>query len=196
MARMPVAWANCKPKIETPPVPCSSTVSPALSLACSIMACQAVTPAQGSVAPSSKERFAGIFTTPSSSSSAYSASMPSMPPPSALAWTSGADFAAGPALKKIAGDAVAGLDSGDAGANFDHLAGAVRQRNDLLPHWHAIAAADDAEIAEIERAGAYFDQYLAMAGLWRIGPLDSRQRIRFRRRSSAIHRLSCRALPT
>src|SRR6202521_5941388 len=75
--------------IETPPVPCSRTVWPAMTLPCSTMACQAVTPAQGNVAPSSSDRGAGIFTTPSSSSTTYSASMPSMLPPSAFACTSG-----------------------------------------------------------------------------------------------------------
>ena len=81
-------------------MPCSSTVCPAISLACSIIACQAVTAAHGNVAPSSTDRCAGIFTTPSSSSTTYSASMPSMPPPSAVACTSGAASPPGQRWKK------------------------------------------------------------------------------------------------
>ena len=54
ITRAPNIWANCSAKIETPPEPCTSTMSPALMLPISTSACQAVTPAQGSVAPSSK----------------------------------------------------------------------------------------------------------------------------------------------
>src|ERR1700681_1093743 len=85
----PIACASCSPKVETPPVPCRRTVRPAISLPCSTSACHAVTPAQGSVAPSSSERCAGAFTTPSSSNTTNSASIPSMLPPSAFACTFG-----------------------------------------------------------------------------------------------------------
>ena len=100
-----------------------------------------------------------------------------MPPPSALVVDVGRRLAAGPALEKVAGDAVAGFDPGDAGPDFDDFAGAVRQRDDVLPHRHAVAAAHDAEIAEIERAGAHFDQDLAMARFVWIGPLDLGERL-------------------
>ena len=65
------------------------------------MACQTVTAAQGRVAPSSSERCDGIFTVPSSSSTAYSASMPSVAPPSALACTSGGGSPPGQRAKKL-----------------------------------------------------------------------------------------------
>ena len=95
-----------------------------------------------------------------------------MPPPSALACASGIDLAARPALKEIAGDAIARLRRGcTPGSDLDHFAGAIRQRNDVLAHRHAITAAHDAEIAEIKRAGFDLDQNLAMAGLG-IGTLD------------------------
>ena len=94
-----------------------------------------------------------------------------MPPPSALRVHVGRRFAAGPALKEISGDAIAGFDPRDAGADLDHFAGAVRQRDDVLAHRHAVAAAHDAEIAEIERAGVDLDQHLAMRRFG-IGTLD------------------------
>jgi len=52
--RAPAARASCSAKIETPPVPCTSTLPPGVSLAASKSACHAVTPAQGSVAACSK----------------------------------------------------------------------------------------------------------------------------------------------
>ncbi len=173
---MPMACANCRPNTETPPVPCSSTVWPAIILPCSIMACHTVTAAQGKVAPSSSERCAGIFTTPSSSSTTYSASMPSMRAAERGRLHVGRRLAAGPALEEIAGDLVADLHARDAGADLDHLAGAVRQRNDVFLRRHAVGAAHDAEIAEVERAGRDLDQHLAVAGL-RLRPLDLGQRV-------------------
>ena len=43
----PSRGASCRPNTETPPVPCSSTVWPAISLPCSIMACHTVTRGAG-----------------------------------------------------------------------------------------------------------------------------------------------------
>ena len=60
-------------------------MSPALMLPISTSACQAVRPAQGRVAPSSKVRPAGSFTTPSSAITVSSVSMPSIAPPMAEA---------------------------------------------------------------------------------------------------------------
>ncbi|MND08574.1 hypothetical protein D3C83_312950 [compost metagenome] len=48
----PIALANCRAKMETPPVPWTSTVSPAFSPPLGTSARQAVTPAQVSVAAS------------------------------------------------------------------------------------------------------------------------------------------------
>ena len=53
MLRAPAATANCRAKIDTPPVPRISTVSPAFMLPRLTMLCHAVTAAQGSVAASS-----------------------------------------------------------------------------------------------------------------------------------------------
>ena len=63
--RAPASRANCSANSDTPPVPSVSTVSPAFNPA-SMRAFQAVTAAQGSVAASSKERWSGTATRPSS----------------------------------------------------------------------------------------------------------------------------------
>ena len=99
-----------------------------------------------------------------------------MAPPSAEAWTCGPGSPAGQRWKKAAGDLVAGLDPRDAGADFDHFAGAVGERDEIVAHRHAVGAAHDAEIAEIERTGGDFDQHLAIERL-RHRPLDDDQRV-------------------
>ncbi len=84
ITRAPAARANCMASMDTPPVPWHSTVSPAFTrFPITMSAFQAVTPAQGSVAASSNERFAGSATTPSSCREIYSASVPSSGTPSA-----------------------------------------------------------------------------------------------------------------
>src|SRR5262245_37116327 len=88
----------------------------------------------------------------------------------------GRRLAAGPALEEVAGDLVANLDARDPRADLDHLAGAVRQRNDIVVHRQAIGAAHDAEIAEVDRAERHLDQHLAVRRLW-IWPLDLAERI-------------------
>jgi len=69
-------------------------------------------------------------------------------------------------LEKAACDLVANLYAGDACADRDHLAGAVGQRHDVVAHRHAVGAAHDAEVAEIERAGRHLDQHLAVLRFW------------------------------
>src|SRR5271155_1625727 len=69
-------------------------------------------------------------------------------------------LAARPALKKAPGYFVADLDAGDAGADFDYLAGAVGKWNEIILHRHAVSTARDAKVAEIERTGGDFDQSL------------------------------------
>jgi hypothetical protein len=59
-------------------------------------------------------------------------------------------LAASPALEKTAGDLVAVFYAGDAGADFNHFAGAVGKRNDVVADRRAIAAAHNAEVAKIE----------------------------------------------
>src|SRR6516164_9262844 len=84
--------------------------------------------------------------------------------------------AAAPALKEIPSDTVADPHSRHAWANFDDFAGPIRERNNILTRWHAIAAPRDGEIAEIERAGFHLHQHLAMCGFG-IGALDLDERL-------------------
>jgi hypothetical protein len=81
-----------------------------------------------------------------------------------------------PALEEAAGDLVADLHTRDALANCDHLARAIRQRDDVLAHRHPVSAAHNAEVAEIERAGRDLDQDLAIGRLG-IGTLGLGQRL-------------------
>ena len=83
MIRAPASLANWMAKMETPPVPWVSTVSPGLIPPPTTSACQAVSAAQGKVAASSKLRCSGMRTRPSSGSATSSASMPSASPPRA-----------------------------------------------------------------------------------------------------------------
>ena len=89
ITRAPAACANCNAKIETPPVPSTSTVSPTRNGRPAYSAFQAVTPAQGSVAPSSNDKWSGNRTSPSWLNTTYSASTPWIAPPSELAAYSG-----------------------------------------------------------------------------------------------------------
>ncbi|KYF80838.1 hypothetical protein BE11_18035 [Sorangium cellulosum] len=68
ITRAPSACASCSAKMDTPPVPCTSTDCPACSFPCGTSAFQAVTAAHGSVAPSSKLMCSGSGTSPSASS--------------------------------------------------------------------------------------------------------------------------------
>src|SRR5580700_6056161 len=77
-----------------------------------------------------------------------------------------ARLAARPALEEAARDLVADFYTGDARADRHHLAGAVGQRHGVVAHRHAVGAAHDAEVAEIERAGGDLDQHLAVLRLW------------------------------
>ena len=99
-----------------------------------------------------------------------------MLPPSAEPCTCGPGLAAGPALEETAGNLVAGFCAGDAGADFNHFAGAVGQRNEIFADRRAIAAAHNAEIAKIERTGNDFHQHLAVKRL-RHRPIDFDQRL-------------------
>src|SRR5271165_3647243 len=79
-----------------------------------------------------------------------------------------ADRAGDPGLEEGAGDAVARAGAGDVGPDLDHLARAVRQRDragrDPAP---AVAAANDIEVAVVERGRPHADQNL-VAGRLRI----------------------------
>src|ERR1700733_14147218 len=86
-----------------------------------------------------------------------------------------ARLTARPALEEAARDLVADLYTGDARADLDHLAGAIGQRHDLVAHRHAIGAAHDAEIAEIERAGSDLDQHLTVLR-FRLRQIDASER--------------------
>src|SRR5580658_5771835 len=86
-----------------------------------------------------------------------------------------ARLAARPALEEAARDLVADFYTRDARADRDHLAGAVGQRHDVVVHRHAIGAAHDAEVAEIERAGRDLDQHLAVLR-FRLRQIDASDR--------------------
>ena len=98
----PSACASCSPRIDTPPVPWSSTKSPGCVRPRVTSAFHTVTPAQGRVAASSYDRYFGSFTRPFSSSVTYCDNMPSTPPPSALAMYSGCGRPSNHFGKKIA----------------------------------------------------------------------------------------------
>jgi hypothetical protein len=80
-------------------------------------------------------------------------------------------LAAGPALEKAACNLVADLHPGDAGTDLDHFAGPVGQRHQVFADRLTIAAADNAEVAIIQRTGDDFDQHLAMQRFWH-RPID------------------------
>ena len=56
MTEAPIAFASCRPKMATPPVPSTSTVSPAFRPPSPTSARQAVTPAVVSVALSAADQ--------------------------------------------------------------------------------------------------------------------------------------------
>jgi len=87
----------------------------------------------------------------------------------------GRRLAAAPALKEIPGDAIANLHPRHAWTDFDRFAGAVRKRDEVFAHRHAIAAPRNGEIAEIERARLYLHQHLPMGGLG-VGAIDLDER--------------------
>ena len=62
--RAPIIFANCRAKMETPPVPSVSMVSPAFNPASTTSARQAVSPAVVSVADSAWLRFSGAWVNP------------------------------------------------------------------------------------------------------------------------------------
>ena len=85
------------------------------------------------------------------------------------------NVAARPALEETTRDLVADFYTRDARADRDHLARAVGQRHDVVAHRHAIGAAHDAEVAEIERAGRHLDQHLAVLR-FRLRQIDASDR--------------------
>ena len=80
----PAATANCKAKIDTPPVPNKSTLSPAFMPPTSTRARQAVSAAQGRVAAAATSYPTGTGITPAADSTTCSARTPSRAPPRAL----------------------------------------------------------------------------------------------------------------
>jgi hypothetical protein len=82
MTRAPIILANWSAKIDTPPVPWTSTVSPAFTPPRVTRAFHAVSAAQGNVAASSSVRWEGVRITPCRSRVTNSESVPSRSPPS------------------------------------------------------------------------------------------------------------------
>ena len=63
-----------------------------------------------------------------------------------------------PALEEAAGDLIANLYARDASTHLDHLTGPVGKRDDIVANRHAVGAAHDAQIAEVERTRPDLDQ--------------------------------------
>ena len=112
MARRPAALANCRPQIETPPVPSSSAVWPARARPATNSAFQAVTAAHGRVAACSSDSASGIATSECSEKTTSLASTPSLAAPGARAVLAGvgspsiqsgrkAPMTRSPALKRV-----------------------------------------------------------------------------------------------
>ena len=147
-----------------------------MTFPCSTMACQAVTAAQGNVAPSShRQRRRNLHHALLLQHHVFRQHAVDAAAEGAGLHIRGG-LAAGPALEEAAGDLVTDLHAGDAGTHLDHLAGAVGQGDDIVAHRHPVCAAHDAEIAEVERARRDLDQHLAIGRLG-IGALDLDQRV-------------------
>ena len=84
--------------------------------------------------------------------------------PGRIGWNATAN----PGLEEGAGDAVADPDAGDVGADRNHFACAIRQRNDRKFRI-AVDTFDDAEVAVVDCAGAHPHDDLPGASL-RVGP--------------------------
>ena len=128
MTRAPAAFANCRASIETPPVPSTSTVSPArVGRPACISACHAVTPAQGRHAACSNDKPSGTAITPSSYNTTCSASMPSSGEPSAARAANGGP--PGGIWLNRPMTRSPGLNARGARTDGDDLTCAVRERN-------------------------------------------------------------------
>ena len=133
MIRAPPALANCRARIETPPVPSKSTSWPGFSGAMPPTSpFQAVTPAQGKVAASSKLRLAAIGTVAVSGRTTYSESMPGAGGAPIAGAHPGRAFE--PVHEEGRGDAIAGLAHADLVADRDDLAGAAGERHLVRRH--------------------------------------------------------------
>ena len=133
-----------------------------LELPISTSACQAVTAAQGSVAPSSKLRPAGSI----DDAVLFQHGQLGQHAVDRAAHRRGlrrlVDGAAEPFLHEAAGDPVADLDAADAGPDRDHFAGAVRQRDQVgLGRGAGVLRLDREQVAVVERRGAHPHQHLA-----------------------------------
>ena len=101
ITRAPASLANSSANTETPPEPCTSTVSPGRTSPWCTTALQAVRPAQGRAAASASVRWLGAATSASAGSAMNSCMTPSIGPPSALAkpsWVGGPDSQPGKKL--------------------------------------------------------------------------------------------------
>ena len=89
----------------------------------------------------------------------------------------GGERAVEPILHENAGDAVTGFPGGDAGADGDHLTGAVGAGNAGQAHFGVVEAFDHHQIAKIQGNCAYADEDFAGAG-GGCGTLHKIQRIK------------------
>ena len=173
MTRAPRSRAICNPKMATPPVPCTSTVSPAFTRPSVTSARQAVTAAQGSVAASSNERCV-----PGDAEAAAALGQgPKLGqhPIHRSAQRRGELLAGGlarePAGCEDARHTIAGFQVAHCHADCHHLAGSVRAGNQRQFLAGVVFAQDHFQIPGIERDRLDPDQNFARFGL-RVGQLD------------------------
>jgi len=87
------------------------------------------------------------------------------------------DLAAQPCLHENPGNPIARLHARDIGADFHHLAGAIRQRDQVFRRRAAaVAAGGDHQVTIIQAGGAHAHQGLAARRVGRVG-LGERERV-------------------
>jgi hypothetical protein len=134
-----------------------------------MIALQAVTPAQGSVAASASVRWSGTGTTPRAGKTRWVASTPSSGPPSRPASRSAGGGPPSQFWKKAGATRSPGLRSVTSLAGLDDDADPVGQRDQRRLHPPPVLAAQDDEVAVVERGGAHFEQHVARAGARGLG---------------------------
>ncbi len=165
ITRAPNILANCSAKIDTPPVPCTSTVSPAMRRPCSTSACHAVTPAQGKrraflireiVRQLHRAVFLqhDIFRQHAINAAAQR-----------IAAAVRRRDTRRPALIEIPGNTIADFHTRDAWSHLNDFARAVRQRNEIRLGSGPIAPQRNGIVAVVQRTGRDLDQYLPVARL-------------------------------
>ena len=172
---MPRSLANCRAKMETPPVPWMRTVESGLRLA----ATERVPGGDGGAGECGgffeaemvgNADEAGLFEQDVFSEHAVDVAA------ERAFDVGGSGRAVEPVLHEDGRDAVAGLPCGDAVADGGDFAGAVGAGNARKPEFGVVEALDHHQIAIIQRDGTNFNEHFAGAGCGR-GALDKLKRI-------------------